>query len=178
MGFSVNEMVKIDESVVEKHHKKMIRNLHKRGWSIYNTGLSDDSLYRFSSEEEIKTCIEAGREKTFMDQRFIYTIFPCVEDDSNWEKIKEAMLECIELRRYPFWIDLESYYEDKQEFVIQKGVYLIDSIVFCEEDVSWELVIDYNLMDQIGIIVERKGNVRLDLMYADKILKQMTKCIR
>jgi len=178
MGFSVNEMVKIDESVVEKYHKKMINNLHKRGWSIYNTGLNEEGLYRFSSEEEIKICIEAGREKTFMDKHFTYTILPYVEEDSNWDKVREAMIECIRLKRYPFWVDLETYDEDGQDRTMQRGVYLIDSIVFHEDEADWEFVVDYNLMDQVSIIVERKDSVRLGLMYTNKVLKQMTKCVK
>lgn len=178
MMLSVDEMVKIDKSVIKKYHKKMINNLQERGWSIYNTGPSEEGLYRFLLEEEIKVCVEAGRERTFMDRHFTYTILPYVEDDSNWEEVRKAMMNCIELGRYPFWVDLETYEEDGEERIISKNVYLIDSIIFHENDGSWELVIDYNLMDQLGIIVERKGNVRIDLMYADRILKQITKCVR
>lgn len=178
MAFSVDDMVKLDDSVIKKYHKKMINDLNKRGWAVYKACCAEDVFYYFLSEEDLKSCVEAGSEKEFMETDCIYTVLPYIENDSDWEQVKKVMEECISLGRYPFWVDMEIYEEDEEEHSEINGVYLVDSVVFCDEDSTWELVVDYFLMSQLGIFEEDKGSIVIDLMYTDKVLKQLTKCIR
>jgi len=177
MDFNVDDFVKVDSSVIEKYHKKLIENFNKRGWALYNAGVLEDKSYRFLSEKELEACVSAGSEKTFIDPGFIYSLLPYVEDDSNWFVVRKAMEECVASGRYPFWVDLYTYEEEGQQYVKSKGVYLIDSVVFCEDN-TWEFVIDYVLMTQLGIVTENNNNISLGLMHVYKILKQVMKRVR
>ena len=172
MLISVDEMVKIDESVIEKYHKKLITNLNSKGWAIYKSDTS------FQFEKELELCVTQGSEKEYLKQTICYQVLPYVKDDSDWSEVKKAMEKCISLRRYPFWVELVPHInEDDEEGVLPKGVYLIDAIVF-NEDENFELVVDSDLMFMLNITQERKGNIMLRLFEVDRLLKQLTLCER
>lgn len=177
MAFSIDSMVKIDESVVRNYHTKIINNFKERGWACYQAGVAGTT---FLTENEIKNCVKTnGREKSYLKKDVIYSLLPLVDNSFCWKDVKMAMAECIMSNRYPFFVDLESYEKDEKEYVKSLGVYLIDSILFNSEDNTLELVVDYDLMLQLGIMVEeRPGNIVIDMIHADKILKQITKQVR
>ena len=177
MMFSVDSMVKIDDSVVRSYSHKIIENFEKRGWACYEVG---DRSTTFLSESDIENCVKInGREKSNLKVDVIYSLLPLVYNSFYWKDVKDAMSRCIALKRYPFYIDLESYEEDGKEYVEPLGVYLIDSILFNSIDNTLELIVDYDLMLQLDIMFEeRPGNVIIDMMYADKILKQIIKQVR
>lgn len=169
---SVDEMVKIDDSVIEKYHKKLIINLNTRGWAIYKSDIA------FQSENELELCVAQGSEKEYLKQNTCYQVLPYVKDDSNWSKVKKAMKKCISLRRYPFWVDVEPHInENDEEVILPKGTYLIDTIVF-NKDETFDLVVDSDLMFMLNITQEIKGNIILRLFETDRLLKQLTLCER
>ena len=172
MKLSVNEMVKIDESVIEKYHKKMISNLQERGWGVY------ESDTKFQCEEDLKLCVEQGSEKEYLKQNIRYQVLPYVEDDSSWTIVKEKMEKCVASKRYPFWADVEPHInENNKEGVLLLGVYLIDSVVFNKNE-NFELIVDSDLMFILGIAQKEKGNIMLGLFEVDRLLKQLTLCER
>lgn len=177
MTFSIDSMIKIDESVVRDYHTKFIKNFEKRGWACYEAGPPETM---FLSEDDVEHCVKTnGREKVYLKKDVVYSLLPLVDNSFCWKDVKMAMAECIMFSRYPFFVDLESYVKDKKEYVKSLGVYLIDSILFNSEDNTLELVVDYDLMLQLGIMFEeRPGNIVIDMIHADKILKQITKQVR
>jgi hypothetical protein len=177
MTLSINPMIKIDESVVRNYHIRIIKNFEERGWACYEAGSSGTF---FLTEKDIEYCVKAkGREKSYLKKDVIYSLLPLVDNSFCWKDVKAAMAQCIISSRYPFFVDLESYEKDKKEYVKSLGVYLIDSILFNSEDNMLELVVDYDLMLQLGITFEeRPGNIVIDMIYVDKILKQLTKQTR
>jgi hypothetical protein len=175
-----NDTVKLDQEVIKKYHKKLINNLQVRGYALYCAGNAGIS---FINEENIEKCVSVGSEKDYLKPGMVYQVLPYTENSSDWVEVRKLMIECIANNRYPFWADLVSGVEEdeegnEKEYVKAIGVYLIDSIVFDEEDCSFELVTDTLLMNQLGIIQEQEGNIILDLMHADKVLKQLTLCTR
>lgn len=178
MTFSVNSMVKIDESVVNNYHIKIIKNFEKRGWACYEAG-SVGTV--FLSENDVEYCVRTnGRERFHFKKNVVYSLLPLVHNSFCWEDVKTAMVECISTSRYPFFVDLNSYKEnDKKEYAEPLDVYLIDSILFNGEDNTLELIVDYDLMLQLGIMFEKRpGNIVIDMIYINKILKQLTKRVR
>ena len=177
MAFSIDSMVKIDESVVRNYHTKIIKNFEERGWACYEVGPPETM---FLSEDDVECCVKTnGRERFYLKKDVVYSLMPLVYNSFCWDDVKTAMLECIMSGRYPFFVDLESYEKDKKEYVKSLGVYLIDSVLFNSEDNTLELIVDYDLMSQLDIIFEeRPGNIVIDMVYVDKILKQLTKQTR
>jgi hypothetical protein len=173
--FYANELVKTDQEIIEKYNKKLIDNLNKRGWAIYSTESAD---FSFLSEEDIQICVEKGSEKAKLNPGILYSLLPYIENDSNWGEVKKAMEECVNTQRYPFFVDLVMNEETDGDSVDCTSVYLIDSISFDDGCNVFELVVDYDLSSFLGIEQERKGNIELDLMYVDKLLKQLTKRVR
>jgi hypothetical protein len=170
-------MVKIDESVVRNYNIKTIKNFEERGWACYEAGSAGTT---FLSEDSIEYCVKTnGRERVYLKKDVVYSLLPLVDNSFCWEDVKIAMVKCITSGRYPFFVDLESYVKDKKEYVESLGVYLIDSVLFNSEDNTLELIVDYDLMLQLGITFEeRPGNIVIDMIYVDKILKQLTKQTR
>ena len=173
--FSANELVKLDQEVINKYHKKLISNFNKRGWAIYNTLNEDIS---FLSERDIKKCVLRGSEKESIEAGVLYVLLPYIEDDSDWKEIKKVMTNCVVNKRYPFFVDLGVYADEGVDCVESIGVYLIDAILFDSKTNTFELVIDYDLMTFLGIEQKRKGNIELELIHVGKILKQVTKATR
>lgn len=177
MAFSIDSMIKIDESVVRNYHTKIIKNFEERGWACYEAGSTGTV---FLTEEDVEYCVKTnGRERVCLKKDVVYSLLPLVHNSFCWEDVKIAMVECITSGRYPFFVDLESYKEDDKEYAEPLGTYLIDSILFNSEDNTLELIVDYDLMLQLGIMFEeRPGNIVIDMIHADKILKQLTKQTR
>lgn len=171
----------IDETIIsleKKYHQKLINNLRSRGWNLYFAGEAGIS---FTTERDIEECVSKGSEKEMLQEGFSYQVLPNIDEDSNWEKVKEAMNECIANIRYPFWADIVSGVEEdedgnEKEYTKVIGVYLVDSIVY--EKPNFELIVDYVLMSQLNILMESKGNIILHVEDVDKILKQLTLRIR
>lgn len=167
---------KLDDNAIGYYNKKMIENLEKRGWGAYEVG---DPGMRFTDENQIEECVNTyGRERSSLKKNILYTLFPLVENSFDWSSVRAAMLWCVSNGRYPFFVDLEGYTGDRDSHVEARGVYLVDSIIFNSDDNTWELVIDYILMQQLSIIPENTGNIILDIENTDTILKQLTKAKR
>ena len=177
MEFPIELMIKIDESVVRSYHTKIIKNFEERGWACYEAGSTGTM---FLSEEDIEYCVKTkGRERFYFKKDVMYSLLPLVRNSFCWEDVKKAMVGCIMSGRYPFFVDLESYGKGDKEYVESLGVYLIDSILFNSEDNTLELIVDYDLMLQLDIMFEKRpGNIVIDMIHVDKILKQITKQIR
>jgi hypothetical protein len=177
MTFSIDSMIKVDESVVRNYHIRIIKNFEERGWACYKAGPSGTF---FLTEKDVECCVKTnGREKNHLKKDVVYTLLPLVDNSFCWKDVKAAMAQCVMSSRYPFFVDLESYEKDKKEYVKPLGVYLIDSVLFNSEDNTLELVVEYDLMLQLGITFEeRPGNIVIDMVYVDKILKQLTKQTR
>jgi len=173
---SVNEMVKVDESVIKKYHKKMINNLSKRGWALYQA-----SSATVTNIDELEIIVSNGSEKESLTNDTLYQILPFVEEDNNWDKVRKTMEECIITRRYPFFVDIspDEIDEKGNESLKVKNVYLIDSIYFDEKENMFVLVPDYDLMFFLGIKSEKQGDILLSIpSAAEKVLRQMTKAKR
>lgn len=177
MMFSVDSIVKIDESVISNYNLKIIKNFEERGWACYQVGVVGTT---FLTEEDIECCVKTnGRERVCLKKDVVYSLLPLVHNSFCWEDVKTAMVGCIASGRYPFFVDLESYEKDEKEYANPLGVYLIDSVLFNSEDNIFELIVDYDLMLQLGIMFdERPGNIIVDMINVDKILKQLTKQTR
>jgi hypothetical protein len=176
MKLSVNEMVKIDESVVEKYHNKFINSLKERGWALYKT----DSVV-VNSLDELEELVLNGSEEKCLEKDTLYQVLPFVEENNNWEEIKKVMKQCLTNYRLPCFIDISpDEIDDKgNESLKAKNVYIIDSIYFDEKENMFVLVPDYDLMFFLGVNTKRQGNILLSLPSAgEKIMKQFTKCCR
>jgi hypothetical protein len=173
---TTNAIIKVDKEVIDKYHKKLIDNIRSRGYSLYYAG---EAGFSFINEEDIKECVLRGSEKEYLISGAVYQVLPYTENSSDWDEVKKLMVECITTYRYPFWADIVSGIEEdengnKKEYAKVVGVYLVDSIIFDEEDNFFELVTDVLLMHQLGIVQEQEGNIILDLIHVDKVLKQLT----
>jgi len=179
MELSVDSMIKIDESVISNYCIKIVKNFEKRGWACYEAGPAGAT---FLSEDDVERCVKTnGREESCLKKDVAYSLLPLVDNSSCWEDVEAAMFKCIASRRYPFFVDLITYIRDDGEEYVKAtgGVYLVDSILFNGEDNTLELIIDYDLMLQLGITFERRpGNIVIDMIHINKILKQITKQIR
>lgn len=179
MENSVDETIKTEFGEVEKkYHQKLINCLIQRGWGLYLAGPAGTLV---TLEQEIESFVSGGPEKEMLQEGFSYQLLPYIEENSNWEKVKEAMNQCIATYRYPFWADLVSGIEkdengNEKDYIKVIGVYLIDAIIY--EKPNYELVIDYLLMGNLNIVTENKGNIILNVNDVDKVLKQLTKQIR
>lgn len=172
-----NPMIKIDNCVINKYHNKIINVLAQRGWACYCTGVQG---IMFLSENDIKDCvISNGREKRHFKKDMIYTILPFVDNDFCWDDVRREMERCVKSNRYPFFVDMDTKEGTESNEVYALGVYLIDSVLFNSEEMVFEFVIDYDLMLQLGLLVdERYGNIVIDILNIDKISKQLTLCRR
>lgn len=177
MMLSVDSVVKIDKSVIDNYLLKIINNFEERGWACYEAG---NPGAMFLTEDDVEYCVKTnGRERFYLKKDVVYSLLPLVHNSFCWEDVKTAMIGCIASGRYPFFVDLESYEKDKKDYVDPLGVYLIDSVLFNSEDNIFELVVDYDLMLQLGIMFdERPGNIVIDMVNVNKILKQLTKQTR
>lgn len=176
MKLSVNEMVKIDESVVEKYNNKFINSLNARGWALYKT----DSPV-ITGMDEFEKMVSNGSEKESLIKDTLYQVLPFVEADDNLKEVKKAMMECLNNSRLPYFVDIfpDEIDEKGNELLKAKAVYLIDSVYFDEKENMFVLVPDYDLMFLLDIKTERKGNILLSLSSAaKKIMKQLTLQVR
>lgn len=152
-----------------KYHKKFIDNLRQRGWALYLAGSAGIS---FTDLVEVEAVVSRGSEKNELVEGMAYQVLPYVEDDSNWEVVKEAMMYALANRRLPFYVDLMTVEDvEGKEEIRAIDVYLVDTVIYTKP--SFELVIDYNLMTQFDIISENNGNIILNVCESHKLLKQL-----
>lgn len=155
---------------IKLYHEKVIKTFNERGWSLYKTNSE------FLTEEDIKICVEWGPELSFLSPGFAYAVLPMVDTPSNWEAVEKAMMVCLSNRRLPWYVDIVSDQIDENgnETLKAKGVYIIDSIVYYDNQ-TIELIFDCDLMFLLGITQPRIGNIVLPLSEAPrKILTQTT----
>lgn len=173
-------MEKVMEDIKElenKYHRDFISNLNKRGWTVYST--NNPGGFAMTNLDELEEIVSQGSEKKGLIQEMAYQVLPYVEDDASWPAVKEAMMYALANHRFPFFVDLmtvETEDESEDDGVREEtkaiGVYLIDSVVYTRP--TYELIIDYQLMDQLGIVAENNGNIILNVDESYKILKQLT----
>lgn len=173
MELSVNETVKVDESIVKKYHSNFINSFKSRGWSLYK---ADQVVV--NSLDELEKLVINGSEKEELTNDTLYQVLPLIiEDDSDWDKVKKAMENCLITRRLPCFVDIspDEIDEKGNESLKAKSVYLIDSVYFDEKKSMFVLVPDYDLMFMLGIKQRNEGNIVLELSSAaGKISRQLT----
>jgi len=163
----MKQATKVLEDII--YNKTIIEVFESRKWGLYE------------SNKEMDKMILGGREKKILDLNTQYVPLPLVENDKNIEEVKLYISECQTNERYPYFVTVEDNSEADNQFQCDiTGVYLIDSILYDNEDLH--LIIEKSVIKSVGlnpyINMLKNPNLVINRDYFHQMDKQIMKSRR